>query len=765
METQHKWLTLGIALALASGEAVAQATLEEVVVTARKRSETLFESPISVRAFTESEIRATGIQTPQDFVDLTPNVTLVQTQSTGNSFLNIRGISSARNSELAAAVIIDGVLLSNPTQLNQQFYDIQQIEVLRGPQGALYGRNAIGGAITISTKEPGDEHEGEIRVGAESAPGYSVKGFVGGPLNDDGTLKYRIAGSYMDNDGYLDNVYLGEEADPYKDTSLRARLDWDISQTLTTDFRVSYSKLESQAFYFVLDADADDTDKPIQNNNPGNNEREFVSASFKFDWDLGFATLTGISSYDDISEVSSGDNVFFLPPEDPENYWNYDFFFGCLRDGQSNPACAFLGPFPGTQDPYIDLSQNQYLEVESFSQEIRLTSNNTEGLRWSVGAYAIATERYISTGGQIDRGLGVFDVKKIFRPSIFTDGYSDGVVNDPSPQLGVLADEQDNFAWAVFGQLSYDITDALELAFSLRYDEDERENTTLTEAEYNVPFNAAVIYGDVRKETWDAMQPKLTLRWRPSDSWMLYADASRGFRSGGYNQSGVGTAVPYPGIEDVFDEQIAETYEVGAKGELNDGKLRLSAALYHTTLEGAYFFYYDAGTNTQNLGSLTEVEYRGGELELTALLGDYFTLNAGIGLTDSEITEVPTDSSGLSQAWLGNQAPLVSEVTANVGLQFDMPIGANLNLFARADYQYLGETWWEPDNYSSRSPVSLIDARLGIVAEDNWGVTVWVRNATDKEYNTEFSPNANRSLNFLWKAQPVRYGIELTKWF
>ena len=765
METQHKWLTLSIALALTSGEAVAQATLEEVVVTARKRSETLFESPISVRAFTESEIRATGIQTPQDFVDLTPNVTLVQTQSTGNSFLNIRGISSARNSELAAAVIIDGVLLSNPTQLNQQLYDIQQIEVLRGPQGALYGRNAIGGAITISTKEPGDEHEGEIRVGAESAPGYSVKGFVGGPLNDDGTLKYRIAGSYMDNDGYLDNVYLGEEADPYKDTSLRARLDWDISETLTTDFRVSYSKLESQAFYFVLDADADDTDKPIQNNNPGNNEREFVSASFKFDWDLGFATLTGISSYDDISEVSSGDNVFFLPPEDAENYWNYDFFFGCLRDGQSNPACAFLGSFPGTQDPYIDLSQNQYLEVESFSQEIRLTSNNTEGLRWSVGAYAIATERYISTGGQIDRGLGVFDVKKIFRPSIFTDGYSDGVVNDPSPQLGVLADEQDNFAWAVFGQLSYDITDALELAFSLRYDEDERENTTLTEAEYNVPFNAAVIYGDVRKETWDAMQPKLTLRWRPSDSWMLYADASRGFRSGGYNQSGVGTAVPYPGIEDIFDEQIAETYEVGAKGELNDGKLRLSAALYHTTLEGAYFFYYDAGTNTQNLGSLTEVEYRGGELELTALLGDYFTLNAGIGLTDSEITEVPTDSSGLSQAWLGNQAPLVSEVTANVGLQFDMPLGANLNLFARADYQYLGETWWEPDNYSSRSPVSLIDARLGIVAEDNWGVTLWVRNATDKEYNTEFSPNANRSLNFLWKAQPVRYGIELTKWF
>jgi iron complex outermembrane receptor protein len=153
MKSSIKPIVLGLAAACAVPEVVAQ-NLEEVVVTARKRDETLAESPISVKAFTENEIRSAGIQTPQDFVDLTPNVTLVQTQSTGNSFLNIRGISSARNSELAAAILIDGVLMSNPTQLNQQLFDIQQIEVLRGPQGALYGRNAIGGAITITTKEP-----------------------------------------------------------------------------------------------------------------------------------------------------------------------------------------------------------------------------------------------------------------------------------------------------------------------------------------------------------------------------------------------------------------------------------------------------------------------------------------------------------------------------------------------------------------------------------------------------------------------------------
>jgi len=764
MFPKRNLLSLAVLSALCATDTMAQAVLEEVVVTARKRAETLAESPISVRAFTEGEIRASGIQTPQDFVDLTPNVTLVQTQSTGNSFLNIRGISSARNSELAAAILIDGVLMSNATQLNQQLFDIQQIEVLRGPQGALYGRNAIGGAITITTKAPGDEHEGEIRVGAESAPGYSVKGYVGGPLNESGTVKYRLAGSIIDHDGYLENTYLNENADPYKDTSFRARINWDVSETLTTDFRVSYSKLDTQAFYFVLDADADDTDKPIQVNNPGNNEREFVSASFKFDYDMGFATLTGITAYDDVSEISSGDNVFFLPPDDPQNFWNFDPFFVCLRDGTS--ACfPDLEFFPGTGDQYIDLGQNQYLEIESLSQEIRLTSNNVDGLRWIVGAYAIQTDRYISTGGQIDRGLGIFDVERDFRPQIFTDGFSDGVVNDPAPQLGVLADGQDNFAWAVFGQVSADLSDAVEMNFSLRYDEDERENTTLTPAEYNVPFNAAVIFGETRKETWDALQPKLTVRWRPNDYWMLYADVSRGFRSGGFNQSGVGTAVPYPGIQDIYDEQIADTFEVGAKGDLNDGKVRLSAALYHTTLDGAYFFYYDAGTNTQNLGSLTEVEYQGAEFEVSALLGDYFTLNAGIGFTDSKITDVPRDESGLSEAWLGNQAPLVSEVTANIGLQFRAPMGGNREIFARADYQHLGETWWEPDNYSSRSPVNLLDLRAGIEDVDNWGVTLWVRNATDEEWNTEFSPNANRSLNFLWRAQPVRYGIELTKWF
>ena len=727
-----------LAAAVASPMAYSQ-TLEEVVVTARKRTESLSDSPVSVRAFTESEIRSAGIETPQDFINLTPNVTLVQTQNAGNSFLNIRGVSQARNSELSAAVLVDGVLMSNPTQFNQQLFDIEQVEVLRGPQGALYGRNAIGGAITIQTKQPSDELEGRIEVGADSGPGYKVRGSVSGPVGSSDALRYRLSGSYVDTDGFIKNKYLGEEADPYKDSSARLRVLWDISDTFNADLRLSYSKLETQALYFRIAADADDTSLPVRVNNPGNNEREFVSASLKLEWLNDFGTLTAITAYDDMDEVLSGDQFNFVPRE--ESFFNFDDF------GQYIKSL--------TGDDVVDLSQNQYLEVESISQEIRFTSPAEDRLRWIAGAYVIATDRYISTGNQIDRGLGVFDVKKNFRPSVFVDP------TDPSPQLNILADSQDNLAWAVFGQVAYDITDQLEASFSLRYDEDERENTTKTPELYNTS-GLDLVFGEKRKKTWDDLQPKLTVRYKPSDDMTLYADYSRGFRSGGFNQTGVGEAVPTPGVGDIFDQQIAETYEVGVKSFFFDRLLSTSLSLYYTDFDGAYFFLFDPGTSTQNLGNIDETTYMGVEFEASAAVSEYFSAYLGLGYTDSEIQKAADPSQE------GNQAPLVSEYTVNVGGVFRYPMnlfGGDVEAVARVDYSRVGETWWDPDNISSRSPIDLVDLRLGVERADDWSLMFWAKNAFDEEYNTEFSPGPAPGFNFLWPALPARYGVEFTKWF
>ena len=744
MKVAIKLILLSGSVALAATDVLAQVqALEEIVVTARKRAETLEEAPVSVRAFTEAEIASAGIETPHDFIGLTPNVTLVQTQNAGNSFINVRGISQARNSEMSVAVLVDGVLMSNPAQFNQQLFDIQQIEVLRGPQGALYGRNAIGGAITIVTQQPTDETAGKFEIGADSGPGYTARGTISGPLGNSDTLKYRLSGSYVDTDGYIDNTYLGEEADPYKDVSGRVKLLWEPSDTFSADLRLSASALDTQALYFNIGAEVDDTSLPVRVNNPGVNERDMLSFSLKLEWEGGYGSFTSITAYDDLEELLTGDQFSFLSRE--ESFLN-------VETSGFGDFIRFL-----TGQAVVDLSQTQFLDTDSLSQEFRFASPTEQPVRWIVGAYGISTDRYISTGNQIDLGNGVFPVYRDPRPSVFTNG-----MTDPSPQLGLLEDAQDNFAWAVFGEVAWDLSDTFEAAVSLRYDEDTRENTTLTEPPHGDFTGIQIVPGTVREETWSDLQPKLTLRYTPNDDVTVYGGYSRGFRSGGFNQSGVGLAVPEPGIEDLFDEQIADTYEVGVKSVFAGGRIFTSLSAFYTDFEGAYFFFFDPGTSTQNLGSIPETEYMGFEFEGNAQFNDYLSGYFGLGYTDSEIKQAadPAD--------VGNQAPLVSEYTINLGGVFRYPMevfGMNTDGVVRIDYQKIGDTWWDPGNLSVRSPVDLVDVRIGLDLEDNWSLMLWARNAFDEEYNSEFSPGPAPGAHFLFKAPPRRYGVSFIKHF
>src|SRR5690606_6619345 len=174
--------TAGIAMAVPA--TAAEDVLEEIVVTARKRDEAFRDVPMTVNVFTEEAIQAAGIERPADFIARVPNMTLVETQNAGNAFVVIRGISQARNSEPSVAVIVDGVLETNPAEFNQELFDIEQIEVLKGPQGAVYGRNAIGGAIIIRTADPGDEFEGRLKVGAGNGSSKRVQAGVSGPMGE-----------------------------------------------------------------------------------------------------------------------------------------------------------------------------------------------------------------------------------------------------------------------------------------------------------------------------------------------------------------------------------------------------------------------------------------------------------------------------------------------------------------------------------------------------------------------------------------------------
>jgi len=646
-------------------------------------------------------------------------MSLVQTQNQGTSFVTVRGISQARNSEPSVAVLIDGVQMANPSQFNQELFDIDTIQVLKGPQGALYGRNAIGGAIIINTKKPSDVLAGNVSLGSDSGPGITVRGGVSGPISD--KLKYIASGSFLDTKGYIRNVFLNEDADPFKDVSGRLRLLWEPSKELSADVRVYASGVRTQALYFNITESVNDTSLPVRVNNAGVNERNLFGTSLKLDYVKPLGTLTSITAYDRFNEILTGDQFDFLPIPESVLYK----FFGS------------------------DQAQHQFLEVNAVSEALQFASPATKRVRWIVGAYMIGTDRFISTGNVFDLGTG--EVPEVRR--------------DPlplfNPQFTFLADSQDNFAWAAFGNVDVNLTDKLELSTSLRYDRDHRKNTTETPAEFiPAPLVGTAFPGQVRDHTWDDWQPKVTLRHKPTRDSTLYVGYSRGFRSGGFNQTGVGAA-GIAGVNDLFDAETADTYEGGVKAEFLNQRVGTNFSIFHTRAKGSYFFVFDPNTSTQNLGNLDRVNYTGAEVEVQGRILEGFDGYIGLGFTDSDIKESRRAASDV-----GNEAPLVSRYTTNVGLQYRHSLRSELRAFVRSDIEVIGPTWFYPDNFTERDPVTLLNLRLGVEGK-SWSATVWAKNLTDTTYNAEWSPgpmffpNPGYTNNFVFKALPRRWGVDL----
>jgi len=231
----------------------------------------------------------------------------------------------------------------------------------------------------------------------------------------------------------------------------------------------------------------------------------------------------------------------------------------------------------------------------------------------------------------------------------------------------------------------------------------------------------------------------------------------------------VGSTVPaIPGIDDLFDEETADTFEAGVKAQFADNRVSTSASVFYTEAKGTYFFVFDPNTSTQNLGNLDKVEFMGLEAELQAQVTDGLAVYLRGGYTDSEIKEEHrTDGTGLPSD-VGNQAPLVSEYTINVGALWRVPLGgSDWDFFIRPDYQIIGPTWFYPDNFTERDTVNLLNLRAGIET-DAWSLVAWSRNLTDEDYNAEWSPgpqffpSPGYTNNFVFKAQPQVWGVDLT---
>ena len=578
-----------------------------IVVTGLKRDQSFIDTPVAVQVFSETAIEQAGITRPQDFIALTPNVAFQTSNHAGEFFVNIRGQTSVRQSEGAVAIVIDGVQLATQNEFNGELFDIQQIEVLKGPQGALYGRNAAAGAIIITTKAPTNEFEGTVRGRYGNWNTAQVSASLGGPIVED-ALGFRVSASIKDTDGPFENIATGEKVFRSTEKIGRARFVYDTGGPTTIDFRLTGSEVTGGAIGFnaqVVGAtqggvtttviDTDDTSLPFTSDVPGDNFQSKWSTALKIDHEFDFATLTSVTSYSSIVDRYQAKNY----PYGSFSFAGNNFASDALSPGLDLNILAVFG----------DNTQKFRISNEAFIQELRLTSPGDQRLRWQIGAFYLDSTRKFFTEQGINGRLPRDDMGNLLPPFV-TPGTNDASSVAPVqrlligggailPTLGIDGPDTNNGTLnydanrytarniAPFGNIQYDITDDLEVQLALRYDIEKRTVESITPdipnpffgvapgapaATYNLCVaSTGLAAEDCRDErTFKQLQPKATITYKfPSGDGSVYAGYGRSFKSGGFNPIGT-RAVLLQGlpdilVEDSYDKEVSDSFEVGFK--------------------------------------------------------------------------------------------------------------------------------------------------------------------------------------------------------
>ena len=420
----------------------------------------------------------------------------VQTAEAGDMQVVIRGINTGRDAETNFALVVDGVLQTNPNALNQELNGVTQIEVLKGPQGAVYGRNALAGAIILTTRKPGDEPEFEVGAGYGSDNSYKGDLYLSGPLGD--TLRGSLSLYTRSTDGQWNNTLLDCDdcIDYFEESGAIGRLTFDAGGG-NFDVKAKVSTVESGAINFnaavsffeaatifgapPFDEDPNAHDFFYTNNIIPQNEQDNLNFSIKGDWDVGVGTLTSVLAYNDQTNfflTDGASDAFFLYALTPSCN---ESFAARLADTPLPPPFNYGNP-PGTivsftpyassfQPPYGPTTcggyQYQQRDQEDMSLELRLTSPGDQRLRWLAGVYFADIERRVVVSQGSDNTGASLDQNFQARGFVPTGG--------PNPTDLLYDDTFDSKVYAGFGQIAYDIVDNVELALAVRYDSEKRE--------------------------------------------------------------------------------------------------------------------------------------------------------------------------------------------------------------------------------------------------------------------------------------------------
>ncbi len=719
-----KPLAIATAAALSS-QAFSQAMLEEVIVTATKRTESLQDVPVAVVAVSGDKIVEAGIQSLVDMADYVPNVYIGTSTGGSPAQIVIRGVGSGNNAgfEQSVGMFNDGVYQGRAYQYLVPFLDVASVEVMKGPQGTLFGKNTVAGAISVKSAQPTHELEGRLSAQYEMEYGSTeYTGYVSGGLTDN--LAGRLAAKYRDNEGPVDNLERGKEEPALESSALRGSLLWTPADSVDVFTKLEYAENEGYGgFYQASDISGvfvsafgapvlhEDVLSPLETariddetTTDGISEEtldvDSLNGVVKVDWEIGGATFTSVTGYSDYDVTQVVDS---------------DFSSVSLLE---NP---------------VDES------FEQISQEFRLVSAGGETLDYIVGLYLEQQDLTVDTYGDfLPANVGV-----------------------PVPDL-TTANEfaQDGETAAAFGQLTWRMSDSWSLTGGLRFAYEKKEatlnlyNADLGEREPTsnpfidlVGFSLAgrvpgLLDEERSTENWS---PTVNLQWEFSDEGMAYAKASRGFKSGGFNARAVDSTKP-----DLFefDDEQVDGLEIGTKMSLLGGAATLNAALFYSEFtDRQVSTFLDTGFV---VGNAAESTSKGLEIDGRLAVNQNLTLGLSLGYLKSEYDSFADAGCSPEQQVLVDPAPgcengvqdlsgatttRAPEWTAAFVSNFYYPMGDNLELRAALDVIYSDEFYLDQslDSNLIQDSATKVNARLALASSaDTWEVALIGKNLTDE---------------------------------
>ena len=810
MRLSHRLLfTTACALAGAATPALAQEAPQAnaaanddggIIVTARRQNERLQDVPASVAVITAAALERTGAVKAEDFVKLTPGVTIVTgTAEAGDTQINIRGITGARDAESSVALVVDGILKTNTAQLNQPQGTLRQVEMLKGPQGALYGRNAAAGAIVEQTLKPTETFTGGAKVSYADYNTWEATAHVAGPIAPG--AGFVLSGYYSSTDGFYKNDFTGKKTvDDKENWALDGRVMVGQGTATQLDLKARYAEFHGASLPFNASfhlpnfggAFYEDVNKHpfhFYNNIRATNDQTSFDVSLKLDQQLSDSIklvawgLYSNVNQDLVADGTSADFGRFLSAKDPRAQGAVDACFASTADLTGYPVNApgFIGQIPvpfifapatgSTFGPYspttCDGTQYQVRKQQDFSTEWRLIGD-AGTINWQLGAYYLHIKRTVGVSLGADTGNGV--IKQLYNAPDSTN-----------PTTLLLADRFNTNVYAGFGSVEWKPNDQFNAGLALRYDIEDRKSSSLVPTALDPftggPINPGQAFGALKDKhaRFEQFEPKVTLSYKPTGDLNLYANWGIGFKSGGFNNQGSAQIIKdnfvnFFGadvtVNDQYKKEWSSAWEAGFKGSLLDGKLTFDLAGYYTQVHNMQFFEFFVGSFglLRVVSNIDKVDLKGIEASVTVKPAKGFKLFGSFNYTDSEIKK-----NSSRPYTVGNKSPYTADYTLNAGMEIEQPINDSLRFFTRADYRLTGPTWFHtvqdqsiPTLFSGLLPISQLNDGKGLPAfvgdgkydvahrkafgvvnlraglqTDRYSLSVFANNLFDKQYLNE----------------------------